>query len=711
MTFAQFKKRFQVKLDPQQEAAVQAARGPVLLLAVPGSGKTTVLIARLGYLIHCCGVPPENILTMTYTVAATREMQRRFAACFGAELAGRLEFRTINGVSARVIRCYEHMEGRTAFRLMTDEGERTALLAELYFKSTGNFAAESELKSLKAQITYVKNMQPAREQLESMRLTGSTVAFAPLYRAYCAVLREREWMDYDDQMVYAERILTRYPAVLEQMQREYLCVDEAQDTSRIQHRIIRLLAGRRPNLFLVGDEDQSIYGFRAAYPQALMEFETMYPDAQVLYLERNYRSTPQIVARAQGVIAHNADRRPKEMRAVRPDGRQVQNIPVADRAAQYRYLARVARDCADGDHDGMTAVLYRDNDTALPVIDLLERSGTPYRCRQLECTFFSHPVVRDVTDILRLAEDPTDSARFLRIYYKLNAGISKVQAQLAADEAAHSGRPVLDCLLELQSLSRWTERRLQILRAQLAVLPQDDGGRALWRVVNPMGYSEYLTQRGGDSGKLDILCALAAREPGAARVLERLDELRRIAARGGSGDECCGFVLSTIHSSKGLEYDRVFLADVTDGLLPGCDPSDDSHEGRAALQEERRLLYVGMTRARRELAIFSFQDPSLRSTFLEEVFPELANRRKEPTARKPAGIPDLTLDRGGTLARASVPPEFAPGRRVRHTFFGTGRVIAAQDGLLTLRLDRDGTDRRIAWDAAVQARALFPEEE
>src|SRR5699024_6569040 len=210
-----------------------------------------------------------------------------------------------------------------------------------------------------------------------------------LYRSYQAELKRRGWMDYDDQMVFALQILRAVPAVLAHFQDQYryLCVDESQDTSKIQHEIIRLLAGRSRNLFLVGDEDQSIYGFRAAFPQALTQFDKGYPDARVLYLEQNYRSTQPIVAAADQFIQRNQNRRPKHMRAVRGAGPQVQEISVYDRREQYRYLRGVAADCT-----AQTAVLYRDNDSALPLVDLLDRAGIPYRCRQMECLFFTNRV-------------------------------------------------------------------------------------------------------------------------------------------------------------------------------------------------------------------------------------------------------------------------------------------------------------------------------
>ena len=245
MDFSQFKAQFSPNLDPQQEAAVQTVEGPVLLLAVPGSGKTTVLVTRLGYMRFVTGIPPERILTMTYTVSAARDMSARFAALFGEEEARKLEFRTINGVCSRIIRLYERTFGRTAFSVLEDGGEKSALMAQLYRTQSRDFATESTVRALETAVTYAKNQMLSGEELAAVEAEG--VDFPAFFRSYNQALRQRRQMDFDDQMVYALSILRRYPEILETLQDRYryFCVDEAQDTSRIQHTIIRILAGKK----------------------------------------------------------------------------------------------------------------------------------------------------------------------------------------------------------------------------------------------------------------------------------------------------------------------------------------------------------------------------------------------------------------------------------------------------------------------------------
>ena len=691
MEYEAWKATWKAPLNPQQEAAVQAAQGPVLLLAVPGSGKTTVLIHRLGYLIFCLGVAPEQILTVTYTVAATRDMAARFARTFGETWANRLEFRTINGLSARIIQHYERVKGRQAFTLVTEEGRLASLVGELYRKATGEFAAESTVRSLRTAITYCKNRQMTQEEIEAYQVED--IPFAKLYRQYHAELRRRRWMDYDDQMVYAAQILRQHGDILAYFQDKYryLCVDEAQDTSRIQHTILKLLAGRRRNLFLVGDEDQSIYGFRAADPGALLRFEEEYPGGRVLFLEKNYRSTATIVAAADRFIRQNQHRRDKHMVAARGPGPAIQPIWVADRVQQYAQLAQWAQDC-----DRETAVLYRNNDSALPLLDLLDRQGTGCQCRQMEGTFFTHRVVRDVTDFIAFAAHPADGERFFRLYYKMGVGIPKAAAQWAVLQSRGEGN-LMAILSRCPQLTQRNQVLCQALAEQFAQLLDDRGDEAIHRLRHHMGYGDFLSTRGSDPGKLAILEALGRYTPNPSALVTRLGELRE-RIRQGDSDPNSPFLLSTIHGSKGLEYQRVILMDVADGVLPLADPPLGDHPDPAAVEayeEERRLFYVAMTRAKEELFLFRFRRSDLGSTFARDLFPDKTRRLRQAVAPRPKGggkpapppLPDLAL--------------FDAGAPVTHRAFGRGEVVSRQGDIATILFQEKG-EKKVSLSVALR---------
>ena len=232
-------------------------------------------------------------------------------------------------------------------------------------------------------------------------------------------------MDYDDQMVYAYTMLRSVPELLRHFQElyPYICVDEAQDTSKIQHAIIALLASGSENLFMVGDEDQSIYGFRAAYPEALLTFEKNYPDAKVLLMEENFRSDARIVLAADRFIQKNTLRHEKHMKAARKPASDIREISLRSRKAQYTYLAKLAEGCTS-----QTAILYRDNECILPLVDLLERNGIPYQMRNAELSFFSHRTILDIINIIKLAQNPMDTEAFLQIYYKIGTYLRKQDA-------------------------------------------------------------------------------------------------------------------------------------------------------------------------------------------------------------------------------------------------------------------------------------------
>ena len=643
MEWQEFERKFPQKLNEQQKEAVQSVEGPVLLLAVPGSGKTTVLVTRLGYMIYAKGIAPEKILTVTYTVAATEDMAARFASLFGTDMADRLTFKTINGICAGIIHTYGRKTGRTPFALLNDEKVIADTLAKIYQKTERTYATESDLQTVRTLITYIKNSMLTEAEIQELDKTAD-MKISAIYKEYNSWLREQKLMDYDDQMVYAYTMLQRFPELLRLYQDKfpYLCVDEAQDTSKIQHAIIALLASRTENLFMVGDEDQSIYGFRAAYPEALLSFEKNHSGAKVLLMEENFRSDAGIVKAADTFIQKNTLRHKKHMRATKDGEEVVKEIAVKTRDDQYRYLAAVAENCAAAQTGGATgnvtadragsmignvtegkagsmtvgtshtvAVLYRDHECALPLIDLLERKEIPYRMRNAEISFFTHRAVLDVLNIMKLAMHPKDAETFLQVYYKINTYIRKEDALQIARISETQDISVWNAAVRYHGLSDYTMSSVQNTRMHMQQLLTERGDKAVKRILYYMGYQEYLERCGLKADKIEILRILGSREDSMAGLLQRLRELQDILTRKET-DYSCNFILSTIHASKGLEYDTVYLMDVTDGILPAQmlkNPEKASREERETYEEERRLFYVGVTRAKSELYVFTTGKP------------------------------------------------------------------------------------------------------
>lgn len=628
MEWKEFETTFSVKLNQQQKEAVQSTKGPVLLLAVPGSGKTTVLVTRLGYMIYCKNIPPESILTVTYTVAATKDMSERFAVRFGEDMAKRLEFRTINGICARIIQYYGRRIGKTPFELVKDEKATTGMLIRICQDHGMGYPTESDLKNVRTLITYIKNMMLNEEELQKLE-EESDIRIVGIYREYCRQMREQKLMDYDDQMLYAYNMLRKDPGVLAYFQNRYpyICVDEAQDTSKIQHAIIALLAAGTGNLFMVGDEDQSIYGFRAAYPEALLSFEKKHPGAKVLLMEENFRSNAKIVEAADKFIQKNTLRHEKHMRAAREAGADIREISLKSRKAQYVYLMKAAQECTTG-MAGMsgseeqrgradasvteTAVLYRDNECAIPLIDLLERKNIPYRMRNADLSFFTHRTVLDVQNIIRFAMDPKDTELFMQIYYRLKLFFNKKDALRYAQISQEKDMEVLDAALKYGNLEKYQEDNIRNLKRQMVRILNMPGDEAVNQILTYMGYQDYLKKMGMNANKLETVKLIGSRVESPEKLLERLEELRTIIQEKVS-DKDCPFILSTMHASKGLEYDTVYLLDVMDGILPEkvlANPRTASKEELETYEEERRLFYVGVTRAKNQLNVFTTNKPS-----------------------------------------------------------------------------------------------------
>ncbi len=671
MTYEEFKIQYSIRLNRQQEEAVRQRSGPVLLLAVPGSGKTTVLVTRLGYMVYCKNIRPERILTVTYTVAATKDMKARYAGFFGEEHADKLTFRTINGLCAVVIGTYARQKGTEAFALLDDERQIKSVLRDLLTRTGTAFPSDQQVSDARTHITFCKNMMLTEAEIHAHKVDG--MDFPRVYFEYQDYLLRSRRMDYDDQMVFTYRIFRQYPDILAYFQRRwpYICVDEAQDTSKIQHAILRLLASGSGNIFMVGDEDQSIYGFRAAWPQALLEFEQVFPGAKVLKLETNYRSTRTIVEKADAFIRRNQSRRPKKMRIENQQGSPIRKIVLTDYSRQYNYLLKIAENCEES-----TAVLYRNNDSALPLIDLLEQKGVPYACRQREGFFFTSPLVRDITDMLEFAFDDGNKDLFLRFYYKLDLKLKKaVISQLLY--GMPSDKSVFEVLLESGGLEPWQMGKVKAMQTHYSKLPYLTSFAAIQRLVRYMGYGDYLQEQHGDTTKLDILLSLANQTPSVGQFLLHLQELKeRIETLEPRPD--CPFVLSTIHASKGLEYGHVILIDAVDGILPSSDESEE-------LEEERRLFYVGATRSKKQLEFLCYEnkfgEPSdTPFPFVSQFLGEEPKKQQEPE-RKPLPSKPSSPSKEQIAARMK---DYIPGTEVTHKIFGRGLLTKREGTFATI---------------------------
>lgn len=601
MTLEEFIRKYQINLTKQQLEGVTSIEMPTLLLAVPGSGKTTVLVYRLGYMIYCKNIMPEKILTLTYTVAATIEMRRRFAGIFGEEMASRLEFRTINGVCAKIIHYCGVRLGIKPYNLIPDEGFKVKLLTAIYQHIQGSYPLESDVQNLITLITYAKNMMLSKKEIEKLG-NQEKIKLLEIYEMYNRELSRKSLMDYDDQMVYALNLLKSIPEILEYFQEKYqfISVDEAQDTSKVQHEIIRILGGKYKNIFMVGDEDQSIYGFRAAYPEALLEFGKTYPNGKILLMEENFRSNGEIVVAADRFIQKNTLRHKKKMKAFRPNNNKIRLIDIKTRKGQYNYLEKVVTDC-----ENETAVLYRDNESILPVIDLLEQNNIPYKIKNKDLTFFTNKVVMDIENIINFSKDQTNTEMFMQIYFKINTYVGKVVAEKACVISKEKNISLLDAVLQCPQTPKGTVKSVKEIKLHMKNLANENGASGLFRIINAMGYKDYLEKNHIKDGKLEIVQTIAQNQRSVFDFVARLKELEQLI-RNKENDASCNLIFSTMHSSKGLEFDNVYIMDAIDGVFPEYIPGKKATDEEIKIyEEERRLFYVAVTRAKNNLCIFS----------------------------------------------------------------------------------------------------------
>ena len=599
MKIDEFVNKYNLNLNEQQKEAVENINGKILLLAVPGSGKTTVIVSRIGYMIYCKNILPENILTLTYSVSATKDMKRKYSSIFGEN--NKLQFRTINSFCVSVIREFERQTGRTAFTLFRNTEE---ILSHLYIRLKNDFPNETVIKDINSQIIYAHNMLLKDSQIREIK--NDNIDFYKIYKEYENYKIKNKIMDFDDQLKYAYTILKSYKNIRQKFMNRYayINVDEAQDTSKIQHEIIKLLVNK--NIFMVGDEDQSIYKFRAAYPKALLDFEKVYEDSKVLYMETNYRSTPEILQIANNFIKQNVNRKDKNIIPYRASGQTVKITEIENYEDQYNYLLNILKDLNE-----QTAILYRNNESAIPIIDIFLKHNVNFKIKEGETVFFNHKVVNDIKNFIKFYFEPNNIKIFEEIYYKINCGISKnIMNKLKIKlNKLNNNANILDVLTTIDEVLFWQIRKINDIKLKMSLWRNKNTYEIINSILKELEYEEFIKRKKEEKNiymqKINILLSIAKQNPDLKRFLIRLDELEEKIREGNKED--ANIILSTIHSSKGLEYDNVILIDVIQGILPCIDKPDSKNiEKLDEYEEEVRLFYVGITRAKNVLKIFKY---------------------------------------------------------------------------------------------------------
>lgn len=634
--FKDLQTRYHIHLNDQQRAAVSHGTGPALVLSGPGSGKTTVITARTAFLIKEQGIAPEKILTVTFNKAAQLEMKNRFNRIFEEGSPKGPSFSTLHSFCYSVIKDYEKRQGKRLKLIEGESGEgslsKQRVLKELYKELNETSVSEDQLEILMNEIGFVKNRMI--RDFEGLGL--QTKNFNALYKAYDAHKKQNLLMDFDDMLTYCYSILNRCPDILMSYRSKYrfFQVDEGQDLSKIQFEILKMLvAYGENNLFMVADDDQSIYGFRGAEPRYILEMESAFKGLSVYKLEQNYRSSRNIVDVSSRFVKSNKERYDKAHTTKNDEKYPPFIIRTKDESDQLSFIVGTLRDHMKKGKDARIAVLYRSNLSSIPLADALDRAHIPFRLRQNRIQFFQHWLIQDLAAFIKLSLNPFDTESFQRIYARMNRFISRSMVENAFK--IHPELPSIEAVIKSNELKPFQVAKLYEVIKEFKRLSKMTPIKALQYIdqdfkyfgsikdyCNHVGLSaDYLYQLFGILKTLSLPCKTLN------DFLLRLGELEKQFNNPYESSAHLNknsITLSTLHSSKGLEYDVVFMMDLINREIPGENALKNAKEkDEVLLEEERRLFYVGMTRARTWLYLISpdsVNNQSVpRSTFVNEV--------------------------------------------------------------------------------------------
>ena len=697
---------FLKSLNPTQLEAVTFGDGPLLILAGAGSGKTRVLAARIAFLVRKLGIAPESILAVTFTNKAAGEMRERLLALIG-DSAKSLWLGTFHSLGLRLLRRESRVLGLNGDLTVYNDDDQLSLVKQVMAELKMNEKTIAP-KAMLARINQAKNSNIG--PVEYAKLVDDFIAerAAKVYTLYQKKLREMGCLDFGDLICEPINLLRQHPNVLERYKSlfQYLLVDEYQDTNRAQYMLTGMLASGSRNLLAVGDPDQSIYAWRGADISNILDFEKDYPDATVLRLEQNYRSTRHILSAANSVIERNAKRLDKTLWTENHEGCQLVHEEARDEYDEARAVIRKLRERISKSSLSYRdcAIFYRTNAQSRVFEELLIREGIPYAIVG-GVRFYDRTEIKDALAYLRIISNPNDSISLQRIINKPARGIGKVTLDKTIAISNDLSIPLLEAFREAQDrgllgktktkafLEAYDSFRVHMGKLSLHELAlqllEDAGYMMMWQEENTQEATERV------ENLFEFISAIKdfeAANPGAS-LSDFLDQVALIADIDNYEEKSDRLTLMTLHSAKGLEFKAVFLVGMEEGLFPHSRSAEDPSQ----LEEERRLCYVGMTRAREELYLFSARARSVygesryqaRSRFIDEIDPQhilLAN--EEPAPRKTVftmpdevyySPEDSSPSSGEAQEHEGQALPWRVGMKVTHPSFGVG-IIRERSG-------------------------------
>lgn len=607
------------KFNKAQKQAVEHNKGPMMVLAGPGAGKTLVITYRTKTLIEKYGVEPGKILVITFTKAAAEEMKVRFQNIMDGKYVP-VRFGTFHAVFFSILKHAYHYTASNIIR----ESEKKRILLEI----VGNMELDIEdlnefIQDMENEISLVKGEMLSLEHYFPMNCAKDI--FQKVYTRYNQALQRRKLIDFDDMLVYCYELLTQRPDILKmwQQQFQYILIDEFQDINKVQYDIIRLLARPNNNLFIVGDDDQSIYRFRGAKPEIMLQFEEVYPLAKKVLLDVNYRSTACIVETASMVIAHNKTRFPKNIRTDNERGQEVAIREFEDLKQQNEKIIEKVREYQkQGMPLSQIAVLFRTNMQPRALIGKFMEYNIPFCVREQIPNIYEHWIAKDIIAYIKLAQGKRDRSLFLKVANRPKRYLSR---QIFDTQEISFER--LRLFFEDK---KWMQERLEQFEDDLSALSHMTPYAAINYIRKAIGYDEFLEEYAQFRHIkveelyeiLDELSDLAKPFQNYKEWFENMEqyalELEKQVKKKKDVQQEDAVAFVTMHGSKGLEYDIVFIVDVNEGIIP--------HQKAVLeedIEEERRMFYVAMTRAKKELYIYfakeRFSKEFTMSRFLAEL--------------------------------------------------------------------------------------------
>ncbi len=625
MTFIQeLEQAHDLHFNQQQIEAIQHTQGPALILAVPGAGKTTTLICRTGFLIFEQHVAPHSILSLTFSRAAAMDMKKRFNELFQSHVHANISFSTFHSFCYRFLKAFDRE--LPAWTLIEGKGapiSKKKLIAQIHFSLHHEWPNEEVSEEILRQISVAKNR-------DATIGTSSMVKALPEIAAlYESEKEKNRWFDYDDLLRHTLNRLRSDISLQHQLQRQYpyIQVDETQDLSPIQFQLLSCLLSPRKNIFMVADDDQSIYGFRGAMPEELFAFTHKEANFSIYRMETNYRSGAPLIEAANAIIKKNTSRFDKQMQK-RDDASTSLHLHICNNPEDQ--LKQIESKVQEKKDQGSIGILFRNRISALPILNLMESHQIDVNVRDLQTNFFRSALYRDFRAFFLFSLDSSDGDALDQIWYKFNGYIKKRDYQQL--RALDSGENLLRRLIRTADLPTYQRRNLQRVEDCFHQIQKQRPSFAIETILRDLNYRDYLNQRQEsanyrgevDSQHLSILQTLATQSVSIIDFLSRCESLQARLSRFEKPQS--DITLSTLHGAKGLEFDHVLMIDLIDGILPSAmAKKQDSFGDPAQMEEERRLFYVGMTRAKKSCSFYSYtrldQAPSAPSPYLAELQP------------------------------------------------------------------------------------------